>query len=94
MSMTKVEEQKILDEASQAAEEVFSRSPQMTRDEYDHVVAKEVLDRSSNLGQSIAKTAKRMKDRALKDGDEFRAKAINRSKNSIGYLVREALKNS
>ena len=65
----------------------------MTKEDYLHLVALQVLEKSSKLGQSVAKTAAAMKDRAIQDGDEFRAKAINKSKNSVGYMIREAVKN-
>ena len=81
----------IREESIQKVEETYNRSPNMTKQEYDHEVSKNILEASRSLGKSIAVVSKKMKDKAIENGDYMRAKAISRSKNSIGHLIRKAM---
>ena len=84
----------IREESIQKAEEIYQRSPDMTIDEYDSAVSENILDISRSLGKSVVSVAKKMKDKAIESGDDYRARAVTRSQNSIGYLVRKGVDNT
>ena len=83
----------IIEEARQAADEVYKsrKKKPMTKEEYNGIVARQVFQKTRTLGSNLAATSKLMKERALEAGDEYRAKAINKSKDSVGFMIREVI---
>ena len=78
--------------AIQMTEEIFTRNPYMTSEQYSSLLAENLLSISKEKGIPLDNVAQHMKDKAIQEGDYVRADGVRMAKGkarkgSLGELL-------